>query len=159
MSILQLDAARAHCRLEPDYPDAQLQPYVDGAQAYVVAHLNRAVFETQDAMDAALAALPAAMADAYTAYSTAIDGAAAIQNPDERQTTIDVAESKYAAARLAGRRATNGIVVNASISAAMLLTLGNLFANREADVVGAPVSALPLGVRELLRPYRLVQMP
>ena len=41
------------------------------------------------------------------------------------------------------------------IRAAMLLTLGHLYENREGSVVGVSVNALPLGVASLLQPYRV----
>lgn len=66
---------------------------------------------------------------------------------------------KRATALRAAERAANGIVVNASILAAVKLTLGHLFENREAVVTGTIATALPQGVPELLRPYRLTQMP
>ena len=45
---------------------------------------------------------------------------------------------------------TAGADVPASIRAALLLLLGNLFENREAVVVGSGATNLPLGVRALL---------
>jgi Phage gp6-like head-tail connector protein len=48
---------------------------------------------------------------------------------------------------------TTGIVMNAAIRAACLLTFGHLYANREA--VGQEQKELPLGVFHLLMPYRL----
>ena len=43
----------------------------------------------------------------------------------------------------------------AAIRSAMLLLIGNMYENREANVVGAAVAELPLGVQHLLQPYRL----
>lgn len=43
--------------------------------------------------------------------------------------------------------------VPAAIKAAIMLMVGNLYENREANVVGTIVSALPLGVDRLLGPY------
>ena len=47
------------------------------------------------------------------------------------------------------------LVVNFAIKAAMLLTLGSLYAHREDVVTGVNVEALPFGARSLLRPHRL----
>ena len=47
------------------------------------------------------------------------------------------------------------VVVNAAIRAAILLTLGHLYANREDVVQGVTAEAMPLGARSLLRPHRL----
>lgn len=48
---------------------------------------------------------------------------------------------------------TDGIIVNDVIKAAILLTVGHLYANRE-DVVPGSVAALPMGAQYLLQPYR-----
>lgn len=50
-----------------------------------------------------------------------------------------------------------GIVMNAAIRAACLLTFGHLYANREAVTItnGQNASELPMGVQYLLLPYRL----
>ncbi|WJJ94000.1 head-tail connector protein [Neopusillimonas aromaticivorans] len=159
MAILALDEVRSHCRLEPGYPAEQLTPYIDAAQGYVVAHLNRAVFEDQKALTDAQDALAETLGEAYEAYVAAADAAALVENPAQRQAMMDLADKRFADVQLLAKRTMNGIVVDGTIRAAMLLTLGNLFANREADVVGVSVAALPTGVPELLRSYRMVQMP
>lgn len=159
MAILTPDEARNHCRLDPDYPVEQLTPYIDAAEKYVVAHLNRAVFADQATLTAAQDAMATAMGSAHDAYVSAVDAANLVTNPAQRQAMLDLAEKRFDDAQLSSARVMNGIVVDGSIRAAVLLTLGNLFANRETDVVGASVAALPTGVPELLRSYRLVQMP
>jgi uncharacterized phiE125 gp8 family phage protein len=45
------------------------------------------------------------------------------------------------------------------IKAAILLTVGHLYANREAVVVGTIASELPMGVRSLLSPLRVPEYP
>jgi hypothetical protein len=59
------------------------------------------------------------------------------------QTAMDAAED------------TTGIVATPAIVAACLLILGNLYANREAVVVGKASNELPFGVTSLLWPYRV----
>lgn len=159
MAVLTLNEARSHCRLESDYPAEQLTPYIEAAQGYVVAHLNRAVFEDQKALTDAQDALAGAIGAAYDDHAAAVDAAALVENPAQRQAMLDLADKRFADAQLLAKRTMNGIVVDGTIRAAMLLTLGNLFAHREADVVGVSVAALPTGVPELLRSYRMVQMP
>lgn len=159
MPILTTSEALAHCRLEADYPEEQILPYMLAAEDFVVAYLNRAVYADQDALDAAQSALAANVGTAYDAYLTAMEAADAQENAGQRQAMRDLAAQKYANAKREARRAMSGIVVNATIRAAMLLTLGNLFVNRESDVIGVSVASLPSGVPELLRPYRVVQMP
>lgn len=48
----------------------------------------------------------------------------------------------------------NGLVIPASAKAAILLTLGHLYENREAVNVGNIVTEMPMGVQSLLWPYR-----
>lgn len=48
-----------------------------------------------------------------------------------------------------------GMVASGSIKAAILLTCGHLFANRESVVVGYQAATLPMGAHDLLRPHRL----
>ncbi len=61
-----------------------------------------------------------------------------------------------AAAVLAGTAGDDPMVVNDAIKAAILLTLGHLWRNREDVVAGATAAAvqLPLGARTLLFPHR-----
>lgn len=47
-----------------------------------------------------------------------------------------------------------GIVVNDAIRAAILLTIGHLYANRESVVTGTIATELPMTTRYLLDPYR-----
>lgn len=56
---------------------------------------------------------------------------------------------------LVGTAGIEPMVVNAVIQAAVLLTLGHLYANREDVVTGVTAQAMPMGARSLLRPHRL----
>lgn len=159
MALLTIDEALAHCRLEADYPAEQILAYMHAAESSVIAYLNRAVFEDQAALEAEQAGISAKVGAAYDAYSASVQSAMAISNAGQKEIMIQMAESKYLEARIAAYRVINGIVVNGAIIAAMLLTLGNLFQNREADVVGVSAARLPTGVPELLNGFRVVQMP
>ncbi|MGR2664279.1 head-tail connector protein [Chromobacterium haemolyticum] len=61
------------------------------------------------------------------------------------------------AAVAAGTAGGNPMVVNFAIQAAILLTLGHLFMNREDVIVGVSAIEMPRGSRDLLRPYRIIQ--
>jgi len=158
MSLLTIDEARAQCRVEADYPAEQLQPYIDGAEDDAAGYLNRAIFADQATLDAARDAVPAALGAAQDAYDAAVIAAAAINNDAEAQATLDVADARLADAKQSAARTVNGIVVDAGIKSAVRLTLGHLFANREAVVAGQAME-LPLGAQSLLRPKRRVMMP
>ncbi|WP_137923948.1 head-tail connector protein [Cupriavidus sp. 2SB] len=84
-------------------------------------------------------------------YLAAAEGAAAsFLNRQFYKTTEEMA-----AAVLAGTAGDDPMVANAEIQAAVLLTTGHLYSNREDVVVGATVAELPRGARDLLQPYRV----
>lgn len=60
-----------------------------------------------------------------------------------------------AAAVLAGDAGNDPILVNDTIRAACLLILGHLYNNREDVVVGTIATAMPMGAKALLTPYRV----
>lgn len=60
-----------------------------------------------------------------------------------------------AAAVLDGTAGDEPMIINKVITAACLLILGNLYANREDNVVGASVADLPQGSRSLMQPHRV----
>ncbi|WP_313818728.1 head-tail connector protein [Cupriavidus sp.] len=59
------------------------------------------------------------------------------------------------AAVLAETAGDDPMVVNPEIQAAVLLTVGHLYMNREDTIVGATVAELPRGALDLLQPYRV----
>ncbi|MDF8360146.1 head-tail connector protein [Achromobacter anxifer] len=158
MSLLTPEECIAHCRAElEDRP--LLDSLLAAAESAVAGHLNRAVFASGAELEAAQAALPDAAGVAQDAYETAISGAALLLNAAARDMAISVAIERLAEARTGFARTLHGVVANPRILAAVRLTLGNLYANREQVIVGASVSELPQGVPELLRPDRRTMMP
>lgn len=84
-------------------------------------------------------------------YQAAAEGAAAsflnrkvFKDEDELQAAVD-----------ADAAGDEPIIANAEIQAAVLLTVGHLYANRENSVVGLSAVELPHGAREFLQPYRV----
>lgn len=59
------------------------------------------------------------------------------------------------AAVLAETAGDDPMVANSEIQAAVLLTVGHLYANREDSVIGATVAELPRGALDMLQPYRV----
>lgn len=59
------------------------------------------------------------------------------------------------AAIAAGNACKSAIVANAAIRAAILMTFGDMYKQRESVVTGVSVRELPM-VQDLLRPHRLV---
>lgn len=66
-----------------------------------------------------------------------------------------VDDAALASAVNAGTAGDRPIVANAAIRAAVLLTLGDLWENREETVVGTIVASLPNGARSFLNSYRI----
>jgi len=159
MALISLAQARAHVRVEIDYPEEQLQAFIDGAVDAAQRYLNRSVYETQNALDAARDTYVSEMKAAAEALEAARDAAEAIDDQAERCATLRLAEREYEEASATANACIDGVVITPSIRAAMLLLLGHLFAHRETVVVGAPVAELPYGVQNLLRPFRKVMMP
>lgn len=157
--LIKPNEAIAHLRLNSGYPVEQVQPYIDAAISYVQAHLNRNIYPDQRALDDARDAAIESVVAADITYTEALEEASDIENAQERKLRQQAALYQLEDAKRETNRAIHGMVINGTIKGAMLLTLGNLFENREAVVVGASTVELPQGVPALLRPFRLVQMP
>ncbi|WP_219209454.1 head-tail connector protein [Variovorax boronicumulans] len=155
MALIELPAAKAHLRLDDDYPDDQVQPYLDAAELSASTFLNRAVFATQGELDEAVAAVPAALIAAGEVYDAAMLVANEIGNPVARCAARDFACRVYTEAQAKALETRCGIVVNSMIQAGILLILGHLFENRQENVVGTIVAELKLGAQHLLFPYRI----
>ncbi|MNY50594.1 hypothetical protein D3C86_1861090 [compost metagenome] len=122
-------------------------------------YLNRAIFLTRAELVAAQDALPQAAGDAQEAYEAAVAAAENFGNLAARQMAISLAMERMQEAKVGFQRLMLGMVATPRIEAAVRLTLGNLYANREEVVVGASAVRLPQGVPELLRPDRREMMP
>ncbi|OZI31737.1 hypothetical protein CAL29_28100 [Bordetella genomosp. 10] len=159
MSLLTVEQCRAQCRVSDSDEDAELLDLLSSAEDAVAAHLNRNVYGTLSDLNVAMARLADNAAAAQDAYDQAVAAANAMNSPAAAAMARQVAEKKLADFRLDAQRTIDGIVANGSLLAAVRLTLGHLYANREAVITGVTVTELPLGVPDLLRPYRVEQMP
>ncbi|WP_025135925.1 head-tail connector protein [Achromobacter sp. DH1f] len=158
MSLLTPEECIVQCRAEPE-DGPLLESLLASAESVVAGHLNRAVFATAEELAGALDALPDAAGDAQDAYDSAIARAASLGNIAARDMAIAVARERLAKAKLWFDRVLHGMVVTPRVEAAVRLTLGNLYANREQVVVGATAVELPQGVPELLRSDRRTMTP
>jgi hypothetical protein len=155
MSLIDLPTAKAHLRVASDYPDVQVSGPLESAEIMAAQFLNRNIYADQASLNAAVAAVPAALIAAGVAYEAAIEAAADIVDTVAQDAAVQYAEAVYAAAQDSARRTRAGIVIDAMIRAGTLLILGDLFAHREDTVVGATVEHLPKGSRAVLQPYRV----
>lgn len=167
--------AMAHLRLDED--DATMLPiYLSAAREHAERFTGRTI--ARQTIEVAFDAFPAAeielphspVMSIQSVDYTGADGADATLDPgayvlddySEPQWLLPVIGSAWPATQsvinavrvryVAGYG--EGKPLPAPIRAAILLTLGHLYANRESVTVKAPATELPLGVIALLRDYR-----
>lgn len=155
MTFVTVDEAKLHLRADGTDEDALIGIYIAAAEQAAVKALDRGVYADGTALQAAMTAAPAALTTATAAYAAAVTAADAMTDTTEQAAALQVAETAYMRAQVAYRQVFDGIVVNEAIKAAVLLTVGHLFANREDVVIGASVSALPHGADYLLQPFKV----
>ena len=155
MSFVQLAEAKLHLRVDGTDEDALIGLYINAAEQAAVKAMDRGVYADNTALQTAMAAAPAALTAATAAKEAAVTAAEAMTDADEKAAALKAAENAYMRALVAYRQVFDGIVVNDQIKAAVLLTVGHLYANREDVVVGVSVTALPAGVDCLLQPFKV----
>lgn len=141
LELITIDEARTHCRADGEDDDILLQ-YAEDAEQDAVVSLNRAVFKDQAAMDAAIAALPAAMVSARQARDAALEAAAEIEDPEDRCFAENAAQKRYADARRKMIGVSEGVLLDAHIKGAILLTVGHRYQNRSSVVTGQGAAAV-----------------
>lgn len=155
MNIISPADAKAHLRLEPDFPDNQLLDKLRAAELRAAHFINRAIFADADSMQTAMAAVPAQLADAADRYRQAVEHIRATTPlPDVAQALQEQARRSLDDAQANARETLSGIVATDDIRAAILLIFGHLFAHLADTQEGAP-SALPYGAQYLLMPHRI----
>ncbi|MDH6185486.1 head-tail connector protein [Polaromonas sp. CG_23.6] len=146
--------AAAHLRLVGNDVGADITLKAEAAEQAAISYLDRAVYEDQAQLDAAIALVPAALAAAKAAYAAADDAATLIADTDLCLIEKTYAFDTYLKAKFAAARIRRGLVINSAIQSAMLLILGDLWENREDTAVGVSVTPVPNGARCLLDAYR-----
>lgn len=153
--LIDLPTAKAHLRVDTSTDDAQITLYLSAACDMAARFLNRNIYEDQNAMDAAIASVPASILAAGVIYTNATTANAAIEDEVARLAENDYALMAYGDVQSQGYAARYGIVINDTIRAGILLILGHLYENREDVVAGVTVASLPMGSRAVLMPYRV----
>lgn len=147
MSIIDINVARAHLRLEPDYPAQQVQMYLDAAEDAAMRFLNRRIFADQAAKNAAVAAID--LVAAKKALDDAVKAAQALADPAARQAAMEYASYLYRQALSEANETFRGVLMNPQIQAGVLLIAAHLFERR-----GDAQAAIPEATYMLLYPYR-----
>jgi hypothetical protein len=140
MELVTLEQARIHCKADGEDDDL-LQIYLEGAQIDAVVSLNRDVFPSQQALDAAIAAIPAAMVSAREARDEALADAQTLMDYDDRVEAIRLATDTYQLQRIKWYQTRNGIVIDDHIRGAILMTVQHSYQNRSNVVAGASAAA------------------
>lgn len=155
MSFVQLSEAKLHLRVDGTDEDALIGLYINAAEQAAIKAMDRGVYADGTALQTARTDAPAALTAATAEKDAAVVKAEAMTDANEKAAALQVAEAAYLRALVAYRQVFDGIVVNDQIKAAVLLTVGHLYSNREDSVVGASVAALPNGADYLLQPYKV----
>lgn len=152
MALVDVPTAKRELRVNHSVEDADLARKLNTAQEMVEAFLGRGVYETQETLDAAIAAAPAALAAASTAYESALDAARSLTVEAERELGESVAVEAYRDAARIYRSAVRGMLVNDSVRTAILLTTGALWEHRGDEV---ELEGMPQAAKTFLWPFRL----
>ena len=153
--LVSLYRVKLHLRVTSDDEDVTIGIYAMAAEHAALSYIDRKVYATQAELTAAITAAPGAFAAAVLAYNAAIDAAYLLTDEHETREAVRVACLAFDLSRITARQTHDGIVVNDAIVAAILLTTGHLYANRENSVMGVNISTLPNGADSLLMPYRV----
>jgi len=157
MSVITIELAMKHLRAESeDLIDVQSK--LDAAEDAAEQFLNRKLYVDEAALAAALATVIDLRSQYRVLLESALGAASSIENNDDRLMAENDARCRYGESLRNVAMISRGVVLNKSITAACLLTLGHLWANREDAVTGINTSSvidLPHGSRSLLFPYRV----
>lgn len=147
--MIDLVLAREHLKADDeDVEDGLIERYIASAKSACEGYCNRKFYEdeTTRAADyiAALAELKAA--------KEARDAALAATDDCDVQNIVN---NTWISARANCMARCNGVVIDDTITAAMLMMLGHFYRNREEVVVGqySGASQLPAGAKRILEPY------
>ena len=155
MSLVTLESAKLHLRVDSADEDALIGVYITAAEQMAIALLDRGVYADDTALGVAKAAAPGELDTAIAAYESAIAAAEALADETAKAASIQTAGNGLLRAQVAHRQAMDGMVVNEAIKAAVLLIVGHLYVNREDVVTGVSVAQMPNGAEWLLQPYKV----
>lgn len=148
MAIIEIELAVQHVKADDEaIEDPLFAMYLASAQSICEGYCNRNFYEDDDtryaAFDDGLVALQAARDewDATVAASPTWD-------------MLDAYANRYIEKRGAALKMVNGCVADAAIKAAILMTFGHLYRNRQDVVIGnVSVVHVPVGAQRILQPY------
>lgn len=146
--MIDLTLAREHLKADDeDIEDALIQQYIDSAVSICENFCNRKFYE-----DAASQLTDFDLA--LTELSAARDTLNTLITDNDDELMVGIYNDRYIRQRANALFRINGLVIDNTITAAVLMLLGHLYRNRQEVVVGQ-VNALhvPIGARRILEPY------
>lgn len=155
MSVISIETALLHLRVDEDADKPLIQAQLDAAEESASQYLQRRFYADQASLDAALATVPGAVNASRVRYEQALAAADLVVDYGDRQAALDRAQLSFARQRGDIESIAAGMVITPAIQAAVLLTLGHLYANREDVVLVSNIYELPFNSRQLLNPYRV----
>lgn len=131
MSLIPLERAKLHLRVDTDDDDLLITGQLVAAESLAMAWIRRNVYATREELTAALQAVPANLAAATVAYEAELAMAMEAPTALERHAAIAAAQEAFGDAQGDAKRTRRGQVVGDLFASAVLLTLGALYDNRE----------------------------
>ena len=153
MPVINIEKAMVHLRVDEDTGDDVLDK-LKSAEDKAARYLNRFFYATELDLSSAKSLIPNLITTSNQNYRDSCDAANLISDYQSRSLMLSAAENIKNEAACNLKMTLQGIVINPSIEAAVLLILGSLYENREDETI-ASVSELPKGALWLLDPYRL----
>lgn len=148
MAIIDRALAIQHVKSDGEtVEDPLIDLYLDSARSICEGYCNRLFYENTTA-------LYAAFDDGLVALADAREWRTAQLAMEDRWEVIAAVNDSYTNRRGAALRAVNGCVADGSIRAAILMTFGHLYKNRQDNIVGNLAAVqLPVGAQRILQPY------
>lgn len=151
MSLIDLQRARDHLRVEADYPQEQIVDKLVAAEQHAAQFIGRKIFVDAQALTNAIAAVPTALAEAVEARDATLASADAIDLSEVRDEVRAHAVRVYGAALEDFVATYRGVVLNEAIEIAILIILSSLHnVNRDGQEAGLPPAA-----KDFLHPFRV----
>lgn len=129
--LVSLPSAKLHLRVDTSDEDALITSKLIASERLAMAWIRRNVYADAEALAAAVQAAPVALSAATAAYEAALALANAATNELERQAAVSAAQEAYTDAQGEVKRTRRGVVLDGLFESAVLLTLGQLYENRE----------------------------
>ena len=144
--IIDIDTATDYLKADSDDEDL-ITAMIAGAQSICQGYCNRVFYATQDDANADFTQALLDQTAQKASYKALLAG-----TTDTDQKSLITNHYIEVFGRIKQR--VNGVVIDDTITAAMLLTLGHLYANREDNVAsGNNVVQVPVGAQRILQPY------